>query len=562
MKLNILRGIFSLPLILFVILLSTTDTYANTGNIRGHVSEKDTQNEVIGVNIIVKGTYKGAASDIEGNYYISGLAEGDYDIEISSIGYKIKLYTGIKINSNETTQLDIELESTVLAFGQEVVVVGKKPLYQPELTSSLQRMRSDEIENKIADNIDDLLETQAGIVKVDDEIHIRGGRADENLYIIDRVATKDPLTGRSYGVFLSVDAIEEIEVITGGFNAEYGQAMSGIIEVKTKEGGQEYHGTVSLKTDHIGMDYIENFNTDAVEISFGGPEPIFNSILPALGITIPGTFTFFTNAYMFISDTYLPHASQLVPSLDKYEPFAQRQDNNWSALYKLTWKNNSTKISGIYKRSLQINQGGFNYRYMNWLDHYNTITWEGIQTNILLTHSFNTKTFLEADFGRVFINKHSAVLGKYYDEYEIANDIRPIQYLVDFPDGDITVWNRDGFNDIGDASNWHDHYSETYTLKSEITSQISTTNKFKAGFSTEFTTMQVIDIDDPWLTGGDDSFGGSWDIYKVKPMAGDFFVQNKLVYEGMIINVGLRYDFMLLGSIATDLIDDSNLSPH
>ncbi|MQY78184.1 MAG: TonB-dependent receptor plug domain-containing protein [Bacteroidetes bacterium] len=109
-------------------------------------------------------------------------------------------------------------------------------MFQPDLTSSLQRLNSDDIENKIADNIDDLIEHQAGIVKVDGEIHIRGGRADENLYIIDRVATKDPLTGRSYGVFLSVDAIDEIEVITGGFNAEYGQAMSGIIEVKTKEG--------------------------------------------------------------------------------------------------------------------------------------------------------------------------------------------------------------------------------------------------------------------------------------------------------------------------------------
>jgi len=551
-----------IAIIILALIFFSSNIYANTGSIRGKIIEEKTNEAVIGVNVIVKGTYKGAASDIDGNYHITGLAEGDYDIEISSIGYKIKLYTGIKVTRNSTTKLDIKLEASVLAFGQEVVVIGKKPLYQPDLTSSLHRLRSDEIENKIADSIDDLLETQAGIVKVDDEIHIRGGRADENLYIIDRVATKDPLTGRSYGVFLSVDAIDEIEVITGGFNAEYGQAMSGIIEVKTKEGGQEYHGTVSTKSDHIGMEKINNFNTDAVEISFGGPEPITSKLLPALGIKIPGTVTFFTNAYMYMSDTYLPHASKLVPSLKKYEPFAQRQDNNWSALYKLTWKNKSTKISGIYKRSLQINQGGFNYRYMNWLDHYNTITWEGIQTNLLLTHSFNTKTFLEADIGRVFINKHSAVLGKYYDEYDIANDLYPIQYLVDFPDGDITVWNRDGFNDTGDASNWHDHYSETWTIKSEITSQVSTANRFKAGFSTDITTMQVIDIDDPWLTGGDDSFGGSWDIYKVKPMAGSFFAQNKLVYEGMIINVGLRYDFMLLGSIATDLIDDLNLSPH
>jgi len=563
MKLAQIRKRTSLITIIILSLFITwSNIYAQTGSIRGRVVDKETNTEVIGANVIIKGTYKGAATDFDGNFYITGLTAGDYDIEVSVIGYKIQLYTGVKVTKNSVVNLDIQLEPTVLAFGQEVVVIGKKPLFQPDLTSSLQRLNSDDIENKIADNIDDLLEQQAGIVKVDDEIHIRGGRADENLYIIDRVATKDPLTGRSYGVFLSVDAIDEIEVITGGFNAEYGQAMSGIIEVKTKEGGQEYHGSISIKSDHIGMEKIENFNKDAIEISLGGPEPFVSNILPALGINIPGSLTFFTNGYMFLSDTYLPHASKLIPSLRQYDPFTQRQENNWSALYKLTWKYKNTKISGVYKRSLQVNQGGFNYRYMNWLDHYNTITWEGIQTNVLLTHSFNTRTFIEADFGRVFINKHSAVKGKYFDEYEIANDINPIQYLADFPDGDITVWNRDGFYDTGDASNWHDHYSDTWTLKAELTSQISSNNRLKAGFTTEFTDMQVIDIDDPWLKGANNSFGGSWDIYRVKPRAGDFFIQDKIVYEGMIINVGLRYDYMLLGSIATDIIDDMNISPH
>lgn len=548
-----------LPLLLA---FTSSSVFAQTGSIRGRVIDKENNEAVIGANVIIKGTYKGAATDINGNYYIPGLAPGDYDVEVSSIGYKISLHTGVKVESNSVTNLDIELETTVLAFGQEVVVVGKKPLFQPDLTSSLQRINSDEIKGKIANNIDDLLEHQAGIVKVDNEIHIRGGRADENLYIIDRVATKDPLTGRSYGVFLSVDAIDEIEVITGGFNAEYGQAMSGIIEVKTKEGGPEYHGSVSVKSDHIGMEKIRNFNTDAVEISLGGPEPFISKIFPALGIKIPGSLTFFTNGYMFLSDTYLPHASKLIPSVRKYDPFAQRQENNWSSLFKLTWKYKNTKISGIYKRSLQINQGGFKYSYMNWLDHYNTITWEGIQTNLLLTHSFNTRTFLEMDFGRVFINKHSAVQGKYFDEYEIANDLYPIQYLVDFPDGDITVWNRDGFYDTGDASSWHDHYSDTWTLKAELTSQISSNNRLKTGFTTEFTDMQVIDIDDPWLKGAGNSFGGSWDIYRVKPRAGDFYIQDKIVYEGMIINVGLRYDYMILGRLASDIINNMNVSPH
>ncbi len=523
--------------------------------------------------MIVKGTYKGAASDMNGNFTITGLSPGDYDVEISMIGYKLQLNTGISVTANQTERIEVQLESTILAFGQEVVVVGKKPLLETDLTSSLQRINSQDIDVKIVESVDDLLEQQVGVVKVDNEIHIRGGRADENLYIIDGVSTKDPLSGKNYGVFLSTDAIEELEVITGGFNAEYGQAMSGIIEVKTKEGGSEYHGSVSLKTDHLLMDsIINNFNTDAIEISFGGPEPLTNFLLPKLGLNLPGSFTFFTNGYMFLSDTYLPAAAQLIPSVAAYKPFAPREENNWSGLMKLTWKLNNTKLSGVYKRSLQINQGYFQsiantkiffpYEFIHWLNHYNTITWDGIQYNFQLTHSFSKRSFIDVDIGRVFINVNSAVQGKYFDEYVVTNDIQPIIYLSDMPDGDITVWNRDGFYDVGDGSNWHDHYSDTWTIKTELTSQVSSNHRMKTGFELEFTELQVINIDDPWLTGANNSFGGSWDIYKVTPNAGAAYIQDKIVYAGMIVNVGLRFDYMLLDEMCTEIIDNLELAPH
>lgn len=561
----------SLPVIILILFL-LCGVIAEGGTIRGRVFDKDNETPIIGANVIVKGTYKGAATDLDGNFIITGLSPGDYDIEISTIGYKVQLYTGISVDQTSVVRIEVAMESTILAFGQEVVVIGKKPLLEPDLTSSLQRISSNDISSKIIESVDDILEQQVGVVKVDNEIHIRGGRADENLYIIDGVSTKDPLSGKNYGIFLSTDAIEELEVITGGFNAEYGQAMSGIIEVKTKEGGQEYHGSISLKSDHILMESIENFNTDVIEFSMGGPEPLSARLFAALGLQLPGSLTFFTNAYMYISDTYLPAASELIPANKAYQPFAQREENNWSGLLKLTWKYRNTKLSGTYKRSLQINQGYFQsianskvyfpYEYMYWLDNYNTMTWDGIQYNTQLTHSFNNRTFIEMDIGRVFINVHSAVRGKYFTEYDIKNDIKPIRYFSDFPDGDITVWIRDGFYDVGDASNWHDHYSDTWTIKSELTSQVSNNHRLKTGIETEFTELQVINIDDPWLTGARNSFGGSWDIYKVSPAAGAAYIQDKIVYSGMIVNIGLRFDYLLLDEICTDLIDNYELAPH
>jgi len=190
------------------------------------------------------------------------------------------------------------------------------------------------------------------------------------------------------------------------------------------------------------------------------------------------------------------------------------------------------------------------------------MTWDGIQSNLQLTHSFNQRTFIETDIGRVFINVHSAVRGKYFDEYEVTNDIKPIQYFSDYPDGDITVWNRNGFYDVGDGSNWHDHYSDTWTIKSELTSQISNNHRLKTGIETEFTELQVINIDDPWLSGVSKSFGGAWDIYRVTPSSGAAYIQDKIVYEGMIVNIGLRFDYLLLDKICTEIVDNYDLAPH
>ena len=572
-KLIISKPVFKHKYILVILsILTLLSVNLNGGTIKGRVYDMANDLPIIGANVIAKGTYKGAASDLNGNFIITGLSPGDYDIEISTIGYKVKLYAGISVDHSAVVELEVPMESTILAFGQEIVVIGKKPLLETDLTSSLQRINSKEIDTKIIESVNDLLEQQVGVVKVDNEIHIRGGRADENLYIIDGVSTKDPLSGKNYGIFLSTDAIEELEVITGGFNAEYGQAMSGIIEVKTKEGGGNYSGSISLKSDHLLMGAVRDFNTDVVEISLGGPEPLSSKLLPAMRIKLPGTLAFFANGYMYLSDTYLPHAAKLIPAKESYKPFAPREENNWSGLMKLTWKHQNTKLSGTYKRSLQINQGYFQsiantkvffpYEYMYWLDHYNTITWDGIQYNLQLTHSFNQRTFIETDIGRVFINVHSAVRGKYFDEYEVTNDIKPIRYFCDYPDGDITIWYRDGFYDVGDGSNWHDHYSDTWTIKSELTSQISNNHRLKTGIETEFTELQVINIDDPWLTGVSKSFGGAWDIYKVTPSSGAAYVQDKIVYEGMIVNLGLRFDYLLLDKICTEIIDNYDLAPH
>ena len=119
--------------ILFPILLPAQDRLK--GRIEGVVTDKNGGEPLPGVNVMLKGTYMGAATDMAGRFFIRDISPGFYDIEVSMIGYKIQLRTGIKISPNQSQILKFSLEESVLAFGQEVVVVGKKPLLQVDLTA-------------------------------------------------------------------------------------------------------------------------------------------------------------------------------------------------------------------------------------------------------------------------------------------------------------------------------------------------------------------------------------------------------------------------------------------
>ena len=480
------------------------------------------------------------------------------------IGYTRILRTGIKVEPQKTTQADIKLEQTTLALGQEIVVVGAKPLYEVDVTASQHRLSADDIEQKIVDNVDDILQEQAGVVVTDNEIHIRGGRADENLYIIDGMSIKDPLSGYTKSLYINAGSIKEINIITGGFNAEYGQAMSGVVDVVTKEGAKEYHGGFKYKSDNLGTEWFRDYNTDVLEFDLGGPEPISANLLPKFGLRQPGDFMFFTSGYVRLSDTFLPHANELIPSRTSLNPFAPREENDWHGLAKLTWRiTPNKKIAVSYDRSLNVNQGYFTpliysskyfpYEYSKMLDNYNTLTQEGILSSITWTHTLDAKTFYEIQLGRFFTGLHSAVRGKHWTEYEQRQDTEPIRY-VPLSSGDFDIRYGDGFWDGGDADTYYDYYSDNLSLEGNITSQPSQRHQLKSGFKTTYTEMQVVHIVAPWV--GESGFGRNYDMYRVYPTTGSFYVQDRIVFQGMIVNLGLRYDYWFPGKFVEDAIDD------
>ena len=193
---------------LILLLLSSLVLKAeNFGSITGTISDSDKGTELPGVNIIVKGTYYGSSSDLEGRYRLNDISPGSYDMEVSMIGYKIILKTGVLVEAGKTITIDFKMEETVLSFGEDVIVMGKKPLFDVDETSSIARVRKEDIETKVVSSVEDILSEQIGVTTQDNEIHIRGGRIDESIFVVDGFSVKDPLSGYSGNLFVNADAV-------------------------------------------------------------------------------------------------------------------------------------------------------------------------------------------------------------------------------------------------------------------------------------------------------------------------------------------------------------------
>ncbi len=541
------------------------------GSIKGLVKDAKTKEGLPVVNVKVKGTYYGAVTDMDGNYIIANVNPGSYVVEFTLLGYTAVQVTDVRVQAGKSTELNQNLSETVLSLGQEVVVVGEKPLLNVEETSSKRSVTADDLKATAVVNVKDVVGQQVGVVEADNEVHIRGGRASENAYLLDGISVQDPLAGTGFGLQLSADAVQQIEVITGGYNAEYGQATSGVVNVQLKDGSDRFEGSVGVKRDNLGIfpETFKPFNSESYEGSLSGPIPV-SAITDLVGLGDIGTMSFFTSAYAGFTDGFMGKTAHRLNSSTFYGTrFTPREENNLFFLGKVTWKITPlVRLAYSYTHSVAINQNsqslqtnleyvepspGFQYEFENILDNANTYTHNNQIHTLSLTHTLSNSMFYELRLSHFFTNLRADANGTPYNQYREPKDIVtfPLSYY-NLGHDTVGVIPGDGFYDFGNAFTWHDHFVAENTVKFDLTKNFSDKNKFKTGVEATFQEMQNVDIYEPWIG----TLGLNNDIYHVYPAFGALYAQDNITFSGMILNFGLRFDYWFPGKYVDDAVNN------
>lgn len=230
--------------ILLVLLVSANLTLAQRGKISGTVKDSNTGEPIVGVNVIIEGTTMGAAANVEGFYSIITVPPGTYSLRFSSIGYATLTIVDVRVNIDLTTNLDVELTEITIQT-EEVVVVATAPIVKRDVSSSVANLSIEEIQNLPTVRVENIIALQAGIQTGEIGPLIRGGSADQTAFVINGITLRDERDNRPF-TGISLTSVEEIQVQTGGFNAEYGNIRSGLVNVVTKEGKRDKYSFTFL----------------------------------------------------------------------------------------------------------------------------------------------------------------------------------------------------------------------------------------------------------------------------------------------------------------------------
>jgi len=279
-----LRGAGALGFLAALLAAGPVAGQQTTGRIQGRVVDAQTGQPLVGASVIVVGTNYGNITNEEGYYFINNVPAGVHNIQAQFLGYRTVVVEGQRVLAGQTADVNFELTAEALALEAITVQGERNPLVPRDQTQTKAIITSEVIDAVPVENVRDVIALQPGVVETGSGLGqvIRGGRPGEAAVYLDGVLVRNFAVGAQSEITLQANALEEVDVLLGGYGAEYGQAQSGVINLVSKGGGTEWSGAVSFETDQIEIE--NSYGYSRLEASISGP-----ILGEKLGISISGT---------------------------------------------------------------------------------------------------------------------------------------------------------------------------------------------------------------------------------------------------------------------------------
>jgi outer membrane cobalamin receptor len=562
---NRYRGIaHAVVTLLFPLVVGGYVVFAGTtGKISGRVTDAASGEPVVGASVVVSDTKSGAATDVSGDYTILNIPPGIYTLHSSALGYAAARVAGVRVSIDFTTTIDIKLkESTIV--GDEVVIVAERPLVRRDLTSSSATVGAEEIRLMPVESFQDILKLQAGvIVGSDGEIHERGGRASEVSYLIDGISVTDPYSGKA-SVEVGSEGIQELKFVSGTFNAEYGQVMSGVVDIVTKDGGSKLGGRISAYTgDYVSghtetfmnIDHVDPMGTYSIQADLNGPIPLFPQQLRFLASVRYD----YNEGWQYGKRVYNPEDSSNFENLDPERWYIEKTGDG-----SIVPMNDSKKVNLQGKITLSLDNGlkfSYNglYTRSDYEDYDHLFKYDPNgnykkkkygYTNILsFTHVLSASSFYMVKLSNFRSSYASYLFEDPYDPRYVNPKLLNTKGAFSFHTG-------------GTAMGHFYRSSDALVGKIDFTSQVNKENLVKAGVEIQGNKLWLhdyqveLDAQTGWRPAISDPSSTNNNEYTHRPLLAAAYVQDKIEVGDIVLNLGVRYDyFNSYGPVPVDLRD-------
>jgi outer membrane receptor for ferrienterochelin and colicin len=521
-------------------------------------------------NLTVLGAQTGGSTNAQGTVTIIKIPVGTYTVRVSMVGFAKQERTGVRIDANRTTVLEFKLTEEAVKLRTVDVKGDVKIAIRKKDSSTRQIVTSEDLRSLPVDSYKDAISLKAGVISQGGELHFRGGRADEVLTVVNGIASRNPL--RAEGVDLGLLAVSSSEQVLGGLDAQYGNALSGVINLTTREGGDKFAGEVRYFTDRYGEHDKEFNNFERLSLGFGGP---FVFSKTNYFVSYEGTFT----------DTYLRNTTE--HNEHRFLDFIRtglRQANASNFSSKLTYKvtpNEKLNLELISNRNIDSrfhnrwnrkgyvqvlsdstapSDGTITRRYGAW-------SYYQVDSSYIPMNTADHLPVTDATYNQVALTwKHTLGVGEIYNvrasrqQWESTEDVldrqlweyqaQPNQYYDPFNrlSGQYYVTN-------GDYPFYERRNTITYTLNGDYSRKIGKPSEqgghphnLMVGGDINYNDLSFLVTQFPNVLDANGNYGATRDEFQNYNPEGSCFVQDRWEYEGMVLNAGIRYDSFSVGN--------------